>query len=188
MRKFAPILVISLIISFFLSCDGRERIHKSPETVLKENKLMDSFSETITYIPNVYSEKVTDTILSNGFKIKIKSYTDMNNGVTKTIKKDTITEQLHYRNIKNEVIVFKNDVVIFNKILNTSFFLKHVKTLGEYKDKATSLAVNIDTTRFINKNEIRLTAGFCVPESTNCLIYTITIQADGSFRLEEIEK
>ena len=52
---------------------------KTNTEVLKEHKLLDSFSEQIKYIPEKYTEVITDTILSNGFRVKIKYYYDMKN-------------------------------------------------------------------------------------------------------------
>jgi len=114
MKNALSILTLSVLISFFLSCDGRDRIHKSAETVLKENKLLDSFSENITYIPESYSEKVTDTIFSNGYNVYIKQYTD-NSRVIEIKEGNNIKT---YKDFNVDLKVSKDDDVIFDKSLN----------------------------------------------------------------------
>ncbi|WP_158526739.1 hypothetical protein [Olleya aquimaris] len=42
MNRFT-LLLLGILIAF-LSCDGRDRVHKTPQEVLIENKLLDSFS------------------------------------------------------------------------------------------------------------------------------------------------
>ena len=56
MNKIALLLFILLVT--LISCDGRERAHKSNTEVLIENKLLDSFSESIKYIPDTVQHRL----------------------------------------------------------------------------------------------------------------------------------
>lgn len=109
------------ILSFFLllilaltSCEGR----KTKQQALKED--IEKFNKEVNiqvdvYVPETYVEKNIDTLLSNGYHIKIKAYTDMANSVLLTKIKDTINYQTYYRNYKFDIIVEKDSKVIYNK-------------------------------------------------------------------------
>ena len=86
MRK-TYFLILSLFICFLISCDGRDRSSKPNIEVLKENKLLDSFSENITYSPTREVKTVTDTILSNNFNVKIKTNFGVNRGIMTVSRK-----------------------------------------------------------------------------------------------------
>lgn len=131
--------IISFIIlsSFFLSCDGRDRVKKDIKTVLQEKKLLDSFSESISYVPESYSEKITDTILSNGFKIYLKTFTDMDNNII--VQNEIGKNKLSFRKIKNILIIKYENKIIFNSTVDNEFL--------------TNL-IDIDENNFIIKNII----------------------------------
>ncbi|WP_417238607.1 hypothetical protein [Bizionia sp.] len=120
--KHVSLFILVAIAMVFAACDGRDRLHKTPQEILHESELLDSFSETITYVPETYAEVKTDTLLANGFHIKIRTYTDMERSVLDTTKTDSIISKTYYRDIKSQVIVFKEDQEIFNKTIDKSFF------------------------------------------------------------------
>ncbi|WAC02845.1 hypothetical protein N7U66_04210 [Lacinutrix neustonica] len=122
MNKFILLILITLI--GLLSCDGRDRVYKTNAEVLKAHQLLDLFSERVTYVPEKYTTVVTDTILSNGFRIKIKAYIDMENAVLKISHSDGLKDKKHFRNRKAEITVKKNNKLIFSKIIDNDFFLK----------------------------------------------------------------
>ena len=66
-----------------ISCDGRDRIYKTNAEVLHESNLFNVFSQQIKFIPEQSIEIETDTILSNGFQVKIKYYSVENNSILK---------------------------------------------------------------------------------------------------------
>ena len=120
-------ILILVIIIAFISCDGRDRAYLTNEDILQENKLLDSFSENIQYIPEAYSEAITDTILSNGFRVKIKTYTDLNKNVSLTNIKDSITYTKHYRNYKFDVLIEKENKVIYQKFFDKNVINNEMK-------------------------------------------------------------
>jgi len=72
------LLLLIFLTSFTLiSCDGRSKRFMSNREILQNHNLLESFSESITYFPTSYNKFSNDTILSNGYRVKIESYTDM---------------------------------------------------------------------------------------------------------------
>ncbi len=118
-------VLILIIFIAFLSCDGRDRVFKTNEEILIENKLLDSFSESIKYFPETYSEVETDTILNNGFKVKIKTYTDMNSSVLIEFTQDTINYKRFYREFLSNIIVRYNNDKVFEEKINVDFLAKN---------------------------------------------------------------
>lgn len=112
--KYISLILLFAIALLFAACDGRDRLHKTPQEILHETELLDSFSENITFIPNGYAEKVTDTIFNNGYRIHIKMYSDMENHVSITSGKDTT----NYRNFNLDIKVIKEGVTLLDSTFN----------------------------------------------------------------------
>ena len=88
MNKFTA-LILGIIICL-LSCDGREKVKRKPIETLKEKNMIESFSTRESYYPKTYSEVKTDTILSNGYTVKVNTFTDMTSSFLKQFKHDAI--------------------------------------------------------------------------------------------------
>jgi PKD repeat protein len=116
-KNLISIFSLVIVISFCLSCDGRDRIHKSSETVLKENKLLDSFSEQTVYIPDGYAEKVTDTIFANGYHIYTKQYTTNSKDISVITKQNSIQTKTIYKDFKVDLKVSFKGKLLHSKIL-----------------------------------------------------------------------
>lgn len=114
MKLFYLTALIVLTICF-TACDGRNRLDRTPQEVLQENKLLDSFSEQeIRFIPKEYAEKTTDTIFSNGYIVRTKMYTDMNNHITVNLNGVTV----NYRDFNLDIEVIKDDKTILSLNIN----------------------------------------------------------------------
>lgn len=106
---FAIICIISV------SCEGR----KTQNQALKES--VEEFKKTVNlevdiYEPENYFEKEIDTLMYNGFRVKIKTYSDMDNSVLLFSKiKDTINYQSHYRNFKFDISVEKDGKLLYSE-------------------------------------------------------------------------
>ncbi|QXP58525.1 hypothetical protein [Olleya sp. HaHaR_3_96] len=174
MNKFT-LLILSILIAF-LSCDGRDRINKTPREVLLENKLLDSFSENIQYFPKEYTEVKTDTILSNGFRISIKNYSDMHHSVLQTSKNESIINKHYFRKFISEIEVFKDDKPIFKQVLNDDFLSLQI---SDYINNE----VYIDQVKSLETNTVNLVASLCIPRAANCSIYNIVIDANGFYNI-----
>ncbi len=186
MKKFVFIMLLLALCIF--SCDGR----KTKAESLKESvaKFKDSLGklEITEYIPEKYVEVKTDTLLTNGFAISIKTYTNMKRVVTcKNQVDNTLTHINNYRDWVSEVTIKKNDKVIFDKVFDANFFLENDKTIGDSLHKAINNKVWIDDEFPLNKNYVNLVGGFIFPESKKTLYYDIKIDNEGKYSVQKIE-
>ncbi|HMC01291.1 MAG TPA: hypothetical protein VKN14_09685 [Flavobacteriaceae bacterium] len=173
-----------IVVLTNISCDGRDRAHKSNQEVLKENKLLDSFSENTVHIPETYTEIKTDTILSNGTKIEIKLYSDMDVSVLKTFKKDAIQYKEYYRDFNAHIIVYKNNLEIFNEIINKEFLNNSLVASVSLHD-ATLKNVQIDEMTSYLDNLLVIDLTFAKLDNVVSSVYKIYIEDTGKFILRE---
>ena len=178
------IVLLLLMIITLLSCDGRDRKHKTNEEVLKENKLLDSFSERIKYIPETYSEVETDTILSNGFRVKIKTYTEMQDNVFNEFVIDTIKYKFYYRNYTGKLDVFYNKRSILKETINKSYLNKNNDK--DFWDDAIMAGIELDEHNS-TKKEVIISVLYCIPESEICKEFNITVNKEGKATLKELD-
>lgn len=177
------ILFIVTIITFS-SCNGRNRKNKTNEEVLKENKLLDSFTENIKYIPETYTEFETDTILSNGFRVKIKTYTEMSDYVLNEFTIDTIKYKFYYRNYTGKLDVDYNNSPILEQTIDKAYLNKAKER--EFWDDAIMAGIEIDELNS-TKKEVYITVLYCIPESEICKEFIITVNKEGSTNLKELD-
>ena len=174
-----------LIIITFISCDGIDRKHKSNEEVLKENKLLDSFTENIKYIPEAYTEVNTDTILSNGFRVKIKTYTEMQDNVFNEFTIDSIRYKFYYRNYTGKLDVFYNNKSILKETINKSYLNK--SNDKDFWDDAIMGGIYLNEL-ISTKKEVYISVLYCIPESETCKEFNIIVDKEGNTTLEELEQ
>ncbi|WP_299892256.1 hypothetical protein [uncultured Lacinutrix sp.] len=181
------IFLIAILFITFISCDGRDRSSKTNTEVLKEHKLLDSFSEKVEYFPKKYTEVITDTLLANGFKIKIKSYTDIDNGIVDSFKlNNTINKSIH-RNWISEIKIHKDGKLLFDDKIDKAFLVKHDKKIEAFSKKAISIGASIYYKESMRKDAVTILVGFCVPESDDCLTYLLEFDSTGHYKLENIK-
>lgn len=106
-------LLLILVIGL-TSCEGRKTHNEALSESIEEFKKKANF-ETHVYIPETYFEHEVDTLFSNGYRVKIKTYSDMSNSVLFSKIKDTVNYQTHYRNFKFEISVLKDKKLIFRE-------------------------------------------------------------------------
>lgn len=181
MNKLMP-LFFGLIISL-ASCDGR----KNRNDALKESvtKFKDSIkpTEIIKYFPEVYEEIETDTILNNGFRVKVKTFTDMEQNVLNEFVIDTIHYKYYYRNYTNKLEIFYKDKLIIDEYINKSNFTKDEDTL--FWNDAILGGFSLEDIN-INLDKVYINAFFCLVESEFCKEYKISIDKEGNKTTEEI--
>ncbi len=177
-------LFLFLCIVSFTSCDGRDRANKSNTENLVESKLSDSFFEIIKYFPETYSEVVTDTILSNGYNVKLKFYSNMNNYVLNDFKIDTIHYKHYYREFKGDLKIIINGKTIFNKTIDKSYFTEDLNET--FWQNSIMGNMSLDESQTTNKH-LFFNVFFCIPESEICKDYNIIIDTKGESKIEELE-
>lgn len=182
------LLLLTLIILSILSCNGNKTKHDTLKDSVEKFKDSLETLEVEAYIPENYSEVKTDTILSNGFTISIKTYTDMKRFVTFKYNVDeTLTHIDKYRDWISEVKIKKDNVLIFDKILNANFFIEQDKTLIDSVSKAINNKVWVNEDLPLEKNYVYLLGGFIFPESEKVIYYDIKIDSKGSYSLKKLK-
>ncbi|WP_034039965.1 DUF4738 domain-containing protein [Wocania ichthyoenteri] len=177
-------VLIFIIIITLVSCDGRDRKYKTNAEVLKENKLFDSFSEEIKYIPAQRTEVLTDTILSTGFQVKIQYYALDNDYSSKTVKpSNKINKILHFKNFEAHFQISKNKKLVTQNIINKELFKKFGSPA--FWEQAIMQYVWID---YENSTEdfIVLNTSFNIPETEIYKDFSIAINAFGNIKISQI--
>lgn len=181
MKQF---IILLLAFIALVSCDGRDRKYKSNQEVLKEHKLLDSFSTKTTYFPAEYTEKVTDTILSNKLRVKMKYYSLENDAILNEFKVDTITHKHYHRRFAANIEVF-NNLSIFKKTITKATILDIDKTNEAFLNTAIMRLVWIDDLKSLENNKAIINILFCKPETDDCLMYKLTVNTDGTYSLNQ---
>ena len=184
MRNLLGLLLI--IVIGFTSCESRktqkQALSESIEVFKKEANL-----EVHVYQPKTYVEREVDTVLSNGYRIKIKTSTDLENNVLYTKIKDTVNYQTHYRNYKFKIIVEKEGKVIYNesfnkskanKVLNYSATYASGSQLYDFDKLAVLKSIQIDNDLFI-KNGIAIDIMYAIPETNKYASHRLFIDEKG---------
>ncbi|WP_308992816.1 hypothetical protein QLS71_015860 [Mariniflexile litorale] len=176
-----------LIVFVFLSCTGGKTKKDSLKTSVEKFKDSIGVLEIVKYFPETYSETITDTVLSNGFKVKIKTYANMNSSVINTFEADTIVYKHFYRDYISEITVFKNDNKILSESIDKPFFLKHNNELKEYFEIAILSGVWINDNEELTKDKTSIYIMYTQPETDNYYLSEMIINSDGTFLINEIE-
>lgn len=193
MKYFFIILVVS--IAFFTSCDGKERAYKNNNEKINDSNLSQSYFEQVTYIPENSFKQEVDTILGNGFHVKIKTYTDLNNNVTFTKTQDTFKNIDHYRNFKFDLFVEKEGKIIYNESFDKE---KANKLLGykndfpeespyhNFNDLAVLKSIEVDDEPKL-KDKVLIDIVYAIPESNRYAVHTLFINEDGITNVVHVE-
>lgn len=182
--KIIPLLILPIIIAF-CSCESRQTKNNLLQKSISKYKNDFKLIEVKNYYPKAYNEIITDTLLSNGYRVKIKTFTDMNNAVSVVSKTSTIYQTDYYRQVTSEVVVFKNNKLIFNKSFNSNFLKQHI-----FENKNSNNFINnyvyVDEAASINSNKLVLIASQISPKSNIKDIYKIEIDETGLFTLNKL--
>ncbi|WP_092581107.1 hypothetical protein [Hyunsoonleella jejuensis] len=178
MRYISLIAFICFIL--FSACDGRVSRRES----LKESvsKFMHSKQplEIVAYVPTVYSEIETDTILNNGYKVNIKRFTNMNTAVLHYFTGKNINYKHFFRQINSEITVYKNDRLILQNVFRNEHLPKHVikkfdfesyLNNGLHVNELASLESNtlvLETSYFKPKGDIKMMLRIIIDENGYC--------------------
>lgn len=185
MKQFIFLLVIATIGIVSISCDGRDRVFKTNTEVLIENKLLDSFSENITFVPETYTEVATDTILYNGFHVKLKTYSIMDKHIVNEFKQDSIVYKKYYREFVTDVIVTKNDKEIFNERIDKEFIHKHNNNLQLNK---AIINVMVNQVSSVKNHGLVLSAMIKDIQNETITFCDILIDSEGNLVLKEVQE
>ncbi len=188
MSKNTLFVIPILLLVFFIgltSCNNKSKNDYLKESISQYQDSTKSI-EVIKYIPREYSEIKTDTILSNGFIVKVITFSNMNTPLIKNSKLNFVNYKNYFRPIECDVIVFKNNKRIFKEYINVEFVSKHLAKTEDLEDYINN-SISIDQEASLLSNKLVLTASLYKPESTNCISYQIIIDESGNYTTEKIE-
>lgn len=182
MRYIVFIVFIGFIA--FSSCDGRERKYKTNIEVLKEQKLLDSFSENINYHPIEYSETQTDTVLNNGYVIKTRTYTDMEHSVLQQKNKDSIIYKHYFRKLISEVQITKDSKEVFKNKIDEAF-LSQFDIIKNLDLKLSIISAGLNQSSVLKKDSIIITCMVYMPKVNKLNLFDLLIDKSGKYKLEK---
>lgn len=159
------LICIIITVCAFISCDGRERAYMTNEALLKENNLFEYFSEKLSFYPEYPVSINTDTILSNGFQIKLNYQVLENDTVIQSKKnKQNTTHRYYYKNTESQLHVLKNNQSITHTTINKALFRNFetqefwARAIMQYvwlnQEASTTHSIQLNTTFHIPNTEI----------------------------------
>ena len=181
-KKYLPILFLAIIVALS-SCDGRDKANRNAQNDLLENKVLDSFNDVIKHFPEEYVEVVTDTVLNNGFHIKIKTFTNMEDIILNEFEADSVKYKHFYRNYVGEVTVLLNETLILNKKINKSLFKDLTPDFNWEASIMGPIAINQENS---NAKQVQLDVYYCLADSENCKDYKIIIDKSGDLKIQDL--
>lgn len=189
------LVLLLLIIGIGLSsCEGRKTQNQALSESIKEFKKTVNF-ETNIYIPETYIEQEVDTLMSNGFRVKIKTYSDLSNAVRFSKIKDTINYQMHYRNFKFDISISKDDKEIYNenfdkqkinKVFKYNANLVSGSDLYNFNTLAVLKSINVNDDPSY-KNMVLIDIMYAIPESDKYAIHRLYIDNNGKSNVVQTE-
>lgn len=192
MKKVFGLLL--LLIIGFTSCEGRRNSSQALSESIEEFRKTATI-EVDVFVPETYLEQEVDTILSNGYRVRIKTFIDEDNNVLFSKIKDTINYQTYYRNYKFNISVIKNGKLIYNetfnkkrvnKDFNYNEALKSDALLADFYKLAVlkSIQVNHDPSL---KNKVGIDILYSIPESERYASHTLLIDEKGKSNIINVE-
>lgn len=179
------LLISILLLSVaFISCDGRSRIHKTNAEVLQDSNLLKSFSTQTKFIPNESVEIITDTIFSNGFRVKLKYNTIENSFISKILKSksDSIIHS-NYKNFQADLLVLKDGEFVSKETINNALF-NNFETSSFWKNAIMQYVwINYEAS---TDNNVNLITSFHIPETEIYRDFSISIDVFGNIKIKEI--
>ncbi len=181
------ILIVCIIAIGFSSCSGRTTKSESLKEAISKFKDTITPIEIVEYFPKTYSEVQTDTILSNGFCIKVKTYSDMRHTVSHTTKSDAFTIKMDiYRKWISDIEVKKDGIVVFAETINDAFLSKHMQISTADIASAVSLGTLYNQDEFQDDDNVVLLTGLSFPRENKKRWFSITIDGKGNFEIEDL--
>ena len=184
MKKIVLFIPLMLVL-FLTSCDGRkskiDHINDAVSEFNKKQKLIDLKD----YHPESYAETKTDSIISKTFKVSVKNYTVMDEGILiqQTIKNLTKTSQFH-RVFESDIVVAIEDKIIYSSHISAEKFRSFESS--DFWNNATLEHVWVNQEQS-NTTTLSLGVSIINPKNKAFKLYEILIDKSGNERLTLIE-
>ncbi|MCK7591117.1 hypothetical protein M0G43_11075 [Subsaxibacter sp. CAU 1640] len=180
------IFLISIMCVAFYSCDGRKSKSVSLKESIQEFNQKLSESPIIDYYPKEYTEIVTDTIISNKVKVRIKNFSLPYESISMSnSEKSNIKIQKHHRVFESEVIVSTQN----KEILSTHISVEKFRELypDDFWTNVTLQHVWVNQ-ELSSPEMINLDMSFINPKSKAFKVYRMTIDGKGQQQIQLIEE
>lgn len=187
-REVLKIVVLSICIcTITLSCKGRMSKSEALKESLAEFNTVNNITTRI-YHPLDYSEKTVDTLMSNGYHVVLKTYTDLDNSIVKSIKKNEISENHHFRIIEGNIRVKLKKKVLLDVVINRDFINHQLDILdSDWKDYNLS-DVWINQSASLDNNLLAIQIEFYSVLTEMNRRFNLQINDVGETYLREIDK
>lgn len=180
-KNILSLLFIATIVAFTSCIGNTSKYDALQESIIKFKDSVEPI-DIVKYIPKTYSEIKTDTILSNGFKVNIKLFTDMQHSLVNEYEVDFIRYKEHHRVIKADITVLKADKEIFKKTIDKRF-LKTDSNDDIYLRNANIRNLYIDEFASINSNKVVLNIPIHQFNERSTPTYNIIIDDKGNYSI-----
>lgn len=177
-------VIILIIISTISSCDGRDKSRINPKQILADKGMLASFSERINYLPESYSETITDTVLKTGYNVHVKTYIDMNSNVVKAKIKDSLNLKTFYRNAIADVSVETNNRNIFNHTISKTFITNNIVGISDTLQPYIFKSIWIDDDHVTSEDSVLFNILYSKPEdASDNKSFLLTISKEGDYKI-----
>jgi hypothetical protein len=178
-----------IVIIGLTSCEGRRTSSQSLAKSIEEFKKTVNL-EVDVFIPDSYVERHVDTLLNNGFKVSIKTFTDMENNVHFSKIKDTINYQTYYRNFKFEITIKKDHKLIYNESfnkqrVNKDFNTKNNLIFDDFDKLAVLKSIQINEDPLL-VDKVNIDILYVIPETKKYATFTLAIDDKGRSNILQI--
>ena len=135
-------------------------------------------SESVSYYPEDYLEIKKDTLLSNGLRIKLRTYSNMHKSITKTTVTDNINFITKYREFENYVVFEYDNKVVFERRIDKAFINNYTTEALDDDFLLIGAWINEEASMFSDRANIDLQ--YCNINSDNCKSYNLRISKYGT--------
>jgi hypothetical protein len=177
-------LTLVLIIGI-TSCNGRKNSNLALAQSIEEFKTKNAI-ESVSYLPKNYREQSQDTTLSNGFKIKTRTFTNMNDSVVKSVIRDTITYKKLHREVNALVTIFFNDKQVFEKTITKDFLTHNLISEQLNLEHSVLQSLWLSQDHVLQDNEVTLYMDYCDLTNESCKRFSISIDNLGNYIIKSI--
>ncbi|GGI57293.1 hypothetical protein [Winogradskyella haliclonae] len=178
---------ILILVIGFTSCEGRKSQRKALTESISSFK-KDNTIKINEFIPETYFEHRIDTILSNGFRVKIQTSTDMINQVVFTKTKDNIDYVNNYRNFNFNVTIEKNGKKLFDESFNKqkvndlfgySSDIDSEEPIHDFNTLALLKSIHLNEELSVKNDSIYIDIAYAIPNEDYIDWHTLKIDKHG---------
>jgi hypothetical protein len=178
------VVIIALIAVVGLSCDSRKTKKESLEQAVSEYNLKTTPVPMATYHPESYVEIVTDTIISNSVKVRIKNYSLLDEQILISDATNGIKKLNYQRVFESEISISTSTKDILNTHISAKQF--RANDADPFWDNETlqHAWVNQELSTVYN---IALDITFINPQNDTYKFYRMSINSNGKQTINVIE-